>query len=132
VSTHDVVGKGRFALLTGVSGRGWADAAQAAGDVLGIEIAAHVIGPGRPYIDLYDDWARLREVGEDGCVLVRPDAHVAWRAAAMIADPAGELEQVLRAILDRPRGGPGGGGDPNQGSTKAAGSLENPAATAAS
>ena len=47
VSTHDVVGKGRFALLTGVSGRRWADAAQTVGETLGIEIAAHVIGPGR-------------------------------------------------------------------------------------
>src|SRR6202000_2828094 len=94
---------GRFALLTGISGRRWADAARAAGDALGIEIAAHVIGPGRQYIDLYDDWARLREVNEDGCVLVRPDAHVAWRAAAMADDPATELEAVLRAVLDRPR-----------------------------
>jgi 2,4-dichlorophenol 6-monooxygenase len=126
VSTHDLVGKGRFSLLTGISGRRWADAAQAVGVNLGIEIAAHVIGPGRRYIDLYDDWARLREVGEDGCVLVRPDAHVGWRAAAMVQDPARELEAVLRAILDR------GGPDGDQGSTNSAGSEANPAATAAS
>jgi 2,4-dichlorophenol 6-monooxygenase len=121
VSTHDLVGKGRFALLTGISGRGWADAADAAGATLGIEIAAQVIGPGRRYIDLYDDWARLREVGEDGCVLVRPDAHVGWRSASMVSDPEQALEAALRAILDR-----------DQGSTNSAGSLENPAATAAS
>ena len=93
---------------------------------LGLEIAAHVIGPGRRYIDLYDDWARLREVGEDGCVLVRPDAHVGWRAATMAGDPERELEAALRAILDR------GGRDGDQGSTNSAGSLANPAATAAS
>jgi 2,4-dichlorophenol 6-monooxygenase len=127
VSTHDLVGKGRFALLTGISGAPWADAAQAVAGTLGIEIAAHVIGPGRRYIDLYDDWARLREVGEDGCVLVRPDAHVAWRAAAMTADPAAELERVLRMILDRPGADRGA-----QGSTNVAGSEANPAATAAS
>jgi len=50
---------------------------------------------------VYDDWARLREVAEDGCVLVRPDAHVGWRAATITTDPAGELRRVLEAILDR-------------------------------
>jgi 2,4-dichlorophenol 6-monooxygenase len=128
VSTHDLVGKGRFALLTGISGARWAEAARAVSETLGIEIAAHVIGPGRRYIDLYDDWARLREVGEDGCVLVRPDAHVGWRAAAMSDDPAAELEDVLRTILDRPREDGGGA----QGSMNSAGSEANPAATAAS
>ena len=59
-------------------------------------------------------------------MLVRPDAHVGWRAAAMIEDPAGELEAVLRTILDR------AGEHGDQGSTNSAGSLANPAATAAS
>jgi 2,4-dichlorophenol 6-monooxygenase len=63
-----------------------------------------VIGPGREYTDLYDDWARLREVAEDGCVLVRPDAHVAWRAAMIANDPAAELRRVLESILDRKPG----------------------------
>jgi 2,4-dichlorophenol 6-monooxygenase len=101
VSTHDLAGKGRFALFTGISGQRWAAAAQQVAQQFGIEIAAHVIGPGREYTDLYDDWARLREVGEDGCVLVRPDAHVAWRAAATADDPAGELRAALEAILNR-------------------------------
>jgi 2,4-dichlorophenol 6-monooxygenase len=121
VSTHDLVGKGRFALLTGVTGQRWADAAAAVGERLGVEIAAHVIGPGRPYIDLYEDWSRLREVDEDGCVLVRPDAHVGWRSASMAADREGALEAALRTILDRP-----------QGSVNSAGASEKPAATAAS
>jgi 2,4-dichlorophenol 6-monooxygenase len=60
-----------------------------------------VVGPGREHTDLYDDWARLREVGEDGCVLVRPDAHVAWRSDALVADPAAALREVLGNILDR-------------------------------
>jgi 2,4-dichlorophenol 6-monooxygenase len=101
VSTHDLAGHGRFALLTGISGQRWAPAAQEVSAQLGIEIAAYVIGPGRQYTDLYDDWARLREVAEDGCVLVRPDAHVGWRAATIGTDPAGELRRVLEAILDR-------------------------------
>jgi 2,4-dichlorophenol 6-monooxygenase len=104
VSTHDLVGKGRFALLTGISGRRWVSAAQEVSVQLGIEIATYVIGPGREYTDLYDDWARLREVAEDGCVLVRPDAHVAWRAARISNDPAAELRRVLESILDRKPG----------------------------
>jgi 2,4-dichlorophenol 6-monooxygenase len=101
ISTHDLAGKGRFALLTGISGSDWADAAREAGAELGIELAAFVIGPGRDYTDLYDDWSRLREVGEDGCVLVRPDAHVAWRAHERAADPAAELRRVLGDLLSR-------------------------------
>jgi len=101
VSTHDIAGKGRFTLLTGISGEVWADAARQVSEELGIAIAAHVIGPGREYTDLYDDWARLREVAEDGCVLVRPDAHVGWRAATAVSDPAGELRRALELILDR-------------------------------
>ena len=101
VSTHDLAGKGRFALLTGISGQAWAAAAQQVAGQLGIELGAYVIGPGREYTDLYDDWARLREVAEDGCVLVRPDAHIAWRAPTLTADPAGDLRGALESILDR-------------------------------
>ena len=60
-----------------------------------------MIGPGREYTDLYDDWARVREVQEDGCVLVRPDAHVAWRAHALVDDPEAALTEVLQTMLDR-------------------------------
>ncbi len=101
VSTHDLVGKGRFTLLTGISGGAWATAAQRVATTLGIELVAHVIGPGREYTDLYDDWARVREVQEDGCVLVRPDAHVAWRAHALVDDPEAALTEVLQTMLDR-------------------------------
>jgi 2,4-dichlorophenol 6-monooxygenase len=105
VSTHDIVGKGNFALLTGISGNEWAVAAARVSAEMGVPIATHVIGPNREYTDLYDDWARLREVSEDGCVLVRPDAHVGWRALARVEDAAAELRSALELILDRP-GGP--------------------------
>jgi 2,4-dichlorophenol 6-monooxygenase len=101
VSTHDLAGKGRFCLLTGIAGEAWVQAAATAGGKLGIEVAAHVIGPGREYIDVYEDWARAREVGEDGCVLVRPDAHVAWRSGGLVDDPETELGRVLAAVLGR-------------------------------
>jgi 2,4-dichlorophenol 6-monooxygenase len=101
VSTHDLAGKGRFVLLTGISGQGWSAAAAAVAEDLDLPLDSYVIGPGREYTDLYDDWARLREVEEDGCVLVRPDNHVAWRAAAMTADPERDLRDALTRILDR-------------------------------
>jgi 2,4-dichlorophenol 6-monooxygenase len=99
ISTHDLAGKGRFALLTGIAGERWIESARTVAGRLGVEIAAHVIGPGRRYTDLYDDWARLREVAEDGCVLVRPDAHVAWRAAALGDDPTARLNAAMQLIL---------------------------------
>ncbi|BBG03333.1 MULTISPECIES: FAD-dependent oxidoreductase [Pseudonocardia] len=103
VSTHDVTGKGRFALLTGISGERWADAAAQASQRWGVQVDAHVIGPGREFTDLYDDWSRLREVSEAGCVLVRPDAHVGWRSHDLPADPAGALSDALGSILGRTR-----------------------------
>ncbi len=101
LSTHDLAGKGRFVLLTGLTGRGWVPAAEQVATALGVDLAAFVIGPTGDYTDLYDDWSRLCEVAEDGCVLVRPDAHVAWRSARLVDDPAVELGRVLGRVLGR-------------------------------
>ncbi len=46
----------------------------------GIPIGAYVIG--REYQDLFGHWAAMREVAEVGCLLVRPDMHIAWRSPA--------------------------------------------------
>jgi 2,4-dichlorophenol 6-monooxygenase len=100
-STLDLTGKGRFTILTGISGEAWAEAASRAARSFGIDIETIVIGPRRAFIDHEGEWARAREVGDSGCVLVRPDHHVAWRAEEMVADPAAELVRVLNAILDR-------------------------------
>jgi 2,4-dichlorophenol 6-monooxygenase len=58
-----------------------------------------VIGPAPDADDIYDDWTRAREIEETGCVLVRPDAHVAWRSAAMVEDPVAELGRVMESLL---------------------------------
>jgi 2,4-dichlorophenol 6-monooxygenase len=101
VSTLDLVGKGRFTVLTGIGGQGWIDAARTVGRELGIDIAAHTIGPRQHWQDFTGDWARAREIRDGGVLLVRPDQHVAWRSQASSADPAGDLRRVLRSILDR-------------------------------
>jgi 2,4-dichlorophenol 6-monooxygenase len=83
VSTLDIVGKGRFTLITGIGGEAWTKAAAEAAKQFGIPVEAYVIGPGRELTDLYGDWADAREVDETGCLLVRPDGHVAWRACVL-------------------------------------------------
>ncbi len=101
VSTLDLAGNGRFAILTGIGGQGWIEAARTVGEELGIEIACHTIGPRQQWQDFTGDWARASEVRDSGVVLVRPDHHVAWRAEAKVADPAAELRRVLKSILAR-------------------------------
>jgi 2,4-dichlorophenol 6-monooxygenase len=99
VSTHDLAGKGRFTLFTGIGGEAWVKAAADVTQRTGVAIAAFVIGPARDAHDIYDDWARAREVEESGCVLVRPDAHVAWRANEVAEDATAELRRVMESLL---------------------------------
>jgi 2,4-dichlorophenol 6-monooxygenase len=99
-STLDLAPSTQFTLITGISGQAWADAAPIVAEKLGIPLEAVVIGPGR-YEDLYYDWARAREVDEDGVLLVRPDKIVAWRSMSLVADPEAQLTEVLTRVLSR-------------------------------
>jgi 2,4-dichlorophenol 6-monooxygenase len=63
---------------------------------LSVPLKTVIIGPGREVTDLYYDWARLREVEEDGVLLIRPDKFIGWRSMTLPADP----EQALRAALE--------------------------------
>ena len=93
LSTLDLGGHGRFTLFTGLGGEAWLSAA-ASLDVDGI-----LIGPGAEYEDIYGDWARLREVGDSGCVLVRPDNYVCFRSLEMVADPAATVGAAIKSVL---------------------------------
>ncbi|MGW5191914.1 FAD-dependent monooxygenase [Kribbella sp. NPDC004138] len=99
VSTLDVVGKGRFTLLTGIGGDAWVKAAQSVSEQLGVPIEPLVIGPGRELDDLYGDWARVREIPDEGCLLVRPDAHIAYRAFDQPEDATETLRQAVNGLL---------------------------------
>ncbi len=101
VSTLDLAGHGRFAIFTGIGGEGWEAAATEVGPEFGLDIAVHVIGPRRRIVDHTGDWARASEITDSGCVLVRPDHHVAWRAETMTESPAADLRRVLTSILAR-------------------------------
>jgi 2,4-dichlorophenol 6-monooxygenase len=99
LSVKDLCGHGRFALLSGIAGEGWVEAAAAVTSQTGVPIAAWVIGPGREVLDTYGDWARASEVEESGCVLVRPDGYVAWRSASLPDDPTGALARAMGRVL---------------------------------
>ena len=99
LSTLDIVGGGRFTLLTGIGGEGWR-AAAAGIAATGFPIRCVTIGPGQDYEDPFGEWARAREVEDDGALLVRPDQFVAWRQQVRAAD----CTTALRVALARIRG----------------------------
>jgi len=103
VSTLDVVGRGRFTLVTGLAGQAW-KAAAAAMDLPFLRTV--VIGePGA--LDSYCAWQALREIEESGALLVRPDGIVAWRRHSGegldVASAGAVLDTALASLLDRAR-----------------------------
>ena len=102
VSTLDLAGKGRFTIFTGIGGEAWADAARDIAAETGLDIVAHVIGPGRDYQDYAGDWATIREIGEAGCLLVRPDRFIAYRHSTAVSDAKAKLTAALAAVLGKP------------------------------
>lgn len=102
LSTLDLAGRNGFTILTGIGGEAWLAAAEHAGACLRAKLVAYRIGVGCEIEDLYGDWATRRGVADDGCLLVRPDGHIAWRRHAVGgAEASILLNEVLAAILDR-------------------------------
>jgi 2,4-dichlorophenol 6-monooxygenase len=106
VSTHDLTAWDGFAVLTGAGADAdaWVAAAATAEEKLGVPVRAVRIGPApgpEIHVDADGAWTALREVADDGAVLVRPDNHVAFRAAATVADPARALLDALTTVLGR-------------------------------
>jgi 2,4-dichlorophenol 6-monooxygenase len=99
ISTLDLAPYDQFTLLTGIAGSAWSSAAAAVSVSLGVPLSAVVIGPGRSVTDLYYDWARIREVSEDGAILVRPDKFIAWRSMTLPADPEAALHSAMASLL---------------------------------
>jgi 2,4-dichlorophenol 6-monooxygenase len=100
-STLDLVGKGVFTLITGIGGEAWVEAAAQEAKTRGLAIKTRVIGPRRDYEDHTGDWARASEIEDGGCLLVRPDHHVAFRATSASKTAAKDLNTALRAILGK-------------------------------
>ncbi len=99
VSALDLVDDLGFALLTGPGGVAWNGPAAEISARLGVPVRVHVIGSREGVTDPYGEWASLREVETTGCILVRPDRHVAWRSMRYTPDSAQQLPAVIQQAL---------------------------------
>lgn len=99
VSTLDVAGKGKFTVFTGIGGEAWLEATKKIAVELNIDLQAVQIGPDRDYTDIYGDWVDAREISDSGCLLVRPDFHVAFRAQSVSENAEQDLRNALTQIL---------------------------------
>lgn len=99
-STHDLVGPGdTAALITGSRGGAWVGAAAEVAEKLGINIAIAQVGTTHGDVD--GQWSAVREIDEEGAVLVRPDNHVAWRSLSMDDQPVPALAAAVEMVLAR-------------------------------
>lgn len=101
ISTLDLVPPDSWALITGIGGDSWCDAAKLIESEFGIDIAPTAVGAGLEYHDVYGHWGSAREINDGGCLLVRPDKHIAWRAFDAPTDPETALREVFTRILGR-------------------------------
>jgi len=99
LSTHDLVNPDGFLLVTGANESAWKVAADAASRKLGLPLKTVSIGDEDGCDFRSTDWLALREVNNDGAILVRPDNHVGWRAVEMPADPILGLVDAIAMIL---------------------------------
>ncbi|GDY36288.1 FAD-dependent monooxygenase [Acidovorax sp. NB1] len=97
-STLDLVGKGKFTVVTGIAGGAWVKAAQQ----LGLPFLNTLVIGTHGAQDSYATWHAVREVEESGAILVRPDGVVAWRQHSGAADEEHAknlLADALSAVL---------------------------------
>ena len=97
ISSLDVVNATSFTLIVGIESTTWRDAVMKLPQELRSIIEVVQIGGRYGIRDVYGDWMRVREIGESGAVLVRPDHHVAWRSEN--STQAHQLAEVLRSVL---------------------------------
>ena len=94
ISTLDVVGKGKFSLVTGIAGAAWVKAAKR----LNLPYLRTVVIGESGAKDPYFAWARLREIDEAGVLLVRPDGYIAWRESIGVQHDDEALVKLTAAL----------------------------------
>jgi 2,4-dichlorophenol 6-monooxygenase len=99
LATVDLCGNGKFTLLTSIGGEAWVNAAKDYSRKTGLDINTITIGPGCDIEDPFGDWARAREIEDNGCLLVRPDMCVGFRAKTLSKNPGASLHDALNQIL---------------------------------
>ena len=90
-STLDWIGLDGFTLLTFGEHERWAEAVERLSNAPVAQVR----------VDL-DAWRETCGVGETGALLVRPDQHVAWRAATIPEDAGAQLAGAFTRILGAP------------------------------
>ena len=101
VSTHDLTGTATgFVLIACPGGAPWCEAAAQVSEKFSVPIAAVTIGTDAEYADVDGRWAALREITDEGAILVRPDNHVAWRSMTGTEQPVDDLGSAVSRILD--------------------------------
>jgi len=91
-STLDLVAGDCCTLVAAPGAAAWVDDATRRAS-----IPMRCVVEGRDFADPEGHWRRVRGVGDEGALLVRPDQHIAWRAACVPASLAG----AERAIAGR-------------------------------
>ena len=95
ISTLDLLALDSFTLMTTSQNDAWADAAT---NVSGVPIQYVALDPAQ----LQDErrWLEESGIGSEGALLVRPDQHVAWRAASLPKDTSSVLREVIAQIVE--------------------------------
>lgn len=98
-STLDLPGKA-FKLLAGPSAQRWCAQAQEAAGRAGVDLSVHRVGA-EGFEDPDGKFCTAYGIEQSGCVLVRPDDFVAWRARSAAGAAAEELGEILARTLAR-------------------------------
>lgn len=93
ISTLDLYGRG-FVLLAGPERNSWREAARAAANATGIAIDVKQV-EAAGLTDPAGTFAAAHGIGPTGCLLVRPDGVVAWRAS----EDSEALQDRLQAVF---------------------------------
>jgi 2-polyprenyl-6-methoxyphenol hydroxylase-like FAD-dependent oxidoreductase len=97
-STLDCVAYDRFTLVSFGEHERWAEALQG---VAGVPVVQVRVGVDARLPD--DAWRTTCGVDPTGALLVRPDQHVAWRAASLPDEPAAALATALAEVAGDPK-----------------------------
>nr|WP_241484890.1 FAD-dependent monooxygenase [Caballeronia zhejiangensis] len=101
VSTLDLVGRNSFTVVTGIGGQRWCEAAERLAAKFGLPMRHVTIGPGLDAEDVSGQWCSLREIEDNGCLLVRPDMHIAFRAMVISDNPFEDLMSAMGHIVGK-------------------------------
>jgi len=94
-STLDLLSLDSFTLITTSPNEAWE---QAVADLSTVPIRYVAIG--RASIEDEACWLEDSGIGLEGALLVRPDQHVAWRAASLPGDPSSALCEAMTRIVE--------------------------------